>query len=132
MNKKPYILLIEDNDVLGDLLVKTLISEGYEAERCRDGEEGWRSLQRREPNLLLLDIVLPSKSGYEILEDMNKAGMLARVPAVIISNSGEPVQVSRSLTLGVRDYLVKADLSVDEVLAKVKKYLSVAKKDDQG
>ncbi len=124
MNRKPYIFLIEDDEVLGGLLAKALVSEGYEVERCRDGEEGWQFLQKREPDLLLLDIVLPSKSGYEILEDMNKIGMLARVPAIIISNSGEPVQVSHSLALGVRDYLVKADLSVDEVLAKVKKHLS--------
>lgn len=74
--------------------------------------------------MLLLDIVLPVKSGYEILEDMNKVSMLSRVPTIIVSNSGEPVQVSRSLALGVRDYIVKADLSVDEVLSKVKKYLS--------
>ncbi len=124
MNRKPYIFLIEDDEVLGGLLANALVSEGYEVGRCRDGEEGWQSLQKREPDLLLLDIVLPSKSGYEILEDMNKIGMLARVPAIIISNSGEPVQVSHSLALGVQDYLVKADLSVDEVLAKVKKYLS--------
>ena len=55
---------------------------------------------------------------------MNKVNMLARVPTIIVSNSGEPVQISRSLALGVRDYIVKADLSVDEVLAKIKKCLS--------
>ena len=119
--KKSYVLVIEDNEVLGDLIVKTLTSEGYESALCRNGEEGWQSLQKREPNVLLLDIVLPEKSGYEILEDMNKVNMLARVPTIIVSNSGEPVQISRSLALGVRDYIVKADLSVDEVLAKIKK-----------
>ncbi len=121
--KKPYVLIIEDNKILGDLIVKTFVSEGYESALCRNGEEGWQSLQKREPDILLLDIVLPEKSGYEILEDMNKLKMLTRVPTIIVSNSGEPVQVSRSLALGVRDYIVKADLSVDEVLAKVKKYL---------
>jgi DNA-binding response OmpR family regulator len=86
--------------------------------------QGWEALQKREPDILLLDIVLPEKSGYEILEDMHKADMLKRVPTIIVSNSGEPVQVSRSLALGVRDYIVKADLSVDEVLGKVKRYLA--------
>lgn len=122
--KKSYVLLIEDNEILGDLIVKTLISEGYEAGLCRTGEEGWQSLQKREPDILLLDIVLPEKSGYEILEDMNKTNMLSRVPTIIVSNSGEPVQVSRALALGVRDYIVKADFSVDEVLAKIQKHLS--------
>jgi len=122
--KKQYVLVIEDNEILGELIVKALDTEGYEAAQCRDGEAGWQSLQAREPDMLLLDIVLPIKSGYEILEDMNKVGMLARVPTIIVSNSGEPVQVSRSLALGVRDYIVKSDLSVDEVLAKVKKYLT--------
>ncbi|MDO8566928.1 MAG: response regulator [bacterium] len=122
--KKPYVLVIEDNEILGTLIIKTLTSEGYESALCSNGEEGWQSLQKREPDILLLDIVLPEKSGYEILEDMNKVNMLARVPTIIVSNSGEPVQVSRSLALGVRDYIVKADLSVDEVLMKIKKCLS--------
>jgi DNA-binding response OmpR family regulator len=122
--KKSFVLVVEDNEILSDLIGKALVSEGYEVARCNNGEQGWQALQKREPDILLLDIVLPEKSGYEILEDMNKVGMLARVPTIIVSNSGEPVQVSRSLALGVRDYIVKADLSVDEVLSKVKRYLS--------
>jgi DNA-binding response OmpR family regulator len=123
---KPFVFVIEDNKVLSDLIAKALTAEGYEVGTSNNGEQGWQELQKREPNILLLDIVLPDKSGYEILEDMNKVGMLARVPTIIVSNSGEPVQVSRSLALGVRDYIVKADLSVDEVLSKVKRYLADA------
>ncbi len=121
---KQRILIIEDNKVLGDLLVKTLASEGYEATLERNGREGMEAIRRISPDLLLLDIVLPEKSGYEILEDMSKEGLIERVPTVIISNSGEPVQISRAMGLGVRDYIVKADFSVDEVLAKVKKGLA--------
>jgi DNA-binding response OmpR family regulator len=126
MDKKPFVMVIEDNQILSDLIGKALTAEGYEVASYNNGEQGWQAVQKREPDILLLDIVLPEKSGYEILEDMNKAGILARVPTIIVSNSGEPVQVSRSLALGVRDYIVKADLSVDEVLGKVKRYLSQA------
>lgn len=122
---KARVLIIEDNEILGDLLVKTLVAEGYDAKLERNGREGMESLRQSAPNLLLLDLVLPEKSGYEILEDMSKEGLMERVPTVIISNSGEPVQISRAMELGVRDYIVKADFSVDEVLTKVKKNLAL-------
>jgi DNA-binding response OmpR family regulator len=124
MDPKKFIMVIEDNEILGGLISKTLTTEGFEVALYTNGVQGWAALQARQPDILLLDIILPEKSGYEILEDMHKADMLSKVPTIIVSNSGEPVQVSRSLALGVRDYIVKADLSVDEVLGKVKRYLS--------
>ncbi|TSC85168.1 MAG: two-component histidine kinase/response regulator motif-containing protein [Parcubacteria group bacterium Gr01-1014_17] len=114
------ILIIEDDVFLGDVLVQKLKGEGYTVALTRDGGEGLKKLREMKPDLLLLDIVLPTMGGYEILEEkVNDAG-IASIPTIIISNSGQPVEINRALSLGVRDYIVKAQFSPEEVLAKIR------------
>ncbi len=117
------ILVIEDERVLGEILVEKLKEEGYVAELREDGESGFAHLSEWRPDLLLLDILLPRMNGYEILERMKKDGTLSKIPVVVISNSGQPVEIDRVLSLGAKDYLIKADFSPEQVLEKVHKYL---------
>lgn len=118
------ILIIEDDIFLGDVLVQKLRSSGYEVELARDGAAGLQKLREMKPDLLLLDIILPTMDGYEILETKRKDSSIKDIPTIIISNSGQPVEIKRILDLGVKDYLVKAQFEPDEVLMKVKTQLS--------
>ncbi|MBM3261339.1 response regulator [Candidatus Kaiserbacteria bacterium] len=120
---KKRILFIEDDQFLGDVLTKKLESDGYEVVLVRDGAEGLKQFGLLKPDLVLLDIILPTMNGYEILEGRKKDPTLAAIPVIIVSNSGQPVEIDRALALGVKDYLVKALLDPDEVLAKVHTYL---------
>lgn len=113
------ILIIEDDVFLGDVLMRKLNNEGYETYLARDGKEGMGKLRQLKPDLLLLDIVLPSMNGYEILEEKVKDKDVEPIPVIIISNSGQPVEINRVLALGVKDYLIKAQFSPEEVLVKV-------------
>ena len=122
-SKNKTILIIEDNEVLGDILVKKLQMAGYKTELVVDGKEGLRRVKELKPDLLLLDIILPTMNGYEILEELNKDKDNPMPPVIVISNSGQPVEISRVLNLGVKDYLVKADFTPDEVLKKVEEQL---------
>ncbi len=117
------ILVIEDDDILGDIIVKKLKDEGYQTTLARDGEDGFEQIKKLRPDLVLLDIILPKMSGYEILEALRANPELTKTPVIILSNSGQPVEISRVLSLGVRDYLVKAEFSPSEVLAKVREQL---------
>ena len=123
MLKKKKILIIEDEEILADLLKKKLEEENYEVALAGDGEEGILKMKERKPDLILLDIVMPIKGGFEVLEEMNKNPELKRVPVIIISNSGQPVEISRALELGVKDYLVKTQFDPREVIEKVKKQI---------
>lgn len=120
---KRKILIIEDDIFLGDALVKKLQTDGYEAVLVRDGAEGLKKIREVMPDLVLLDIILPTMNGYEILEAKEKDRRIARVPVIIISNSGQPVEINRALALGVKDYLVKAQFDPEEVLVKVRAQL---------
>lgn len=114
------ILIIEDDLLLGDVLNQKLTSEGYEVSVAIDGLKGYAAIKSFKPDLILLDIILPSMNGYEILEAKKKDPSLYPIPVIIISNSGQPVEINRALALGVKDYLVKAQFDPEEVLAKVR------------
>jgi DNA-binding response OmpR family regulator len=113
------ILIIEDEKVLLEVLEKKLINEGYEVFIAQDGEEGLRKMRENAPDLILLDIIMPKKDGFEVLEEMNKDENLTKIPVIIISNSGQPVEIDKALKLGVRDYLIKTEFDPEEVLVKV-------------
>jgi two-component system alkaline phosphatase synthesis response regulator PhoP len=117
------ILIIEDEEVLLDLLQKKLTQEGYQIEVAKDGQVGLAKIREDKPDLILLDIVMPKMGGFEVMEELNKDEQLRGIPIIIISNSGQPVELSRAKELGVRDWLVKTDFDPQEVVDKVKKQL---------
>ncbi len=118
--KKESILVVEDNDLLGDIIVTKLSGSGYKVALARNGPDALERIQQEHFDLVLLDIVLPLMSGYEILENMRKSPATANVAVIIISNSGQPIELERLRALGVKDYLIKADFTPEEVLSKIK------------
>ena len=118
------ILIIEDDVALGDILVQKVTTSGYVAKLSRDGKEGFEEMKKMKPDLVLLDIVLPSMNGYEILEAKQNDAIVKKIPVIVISNSGQPVEINRTLALGVRDYIIKAEFDVNEVITKVRQQLN--------
>ncbi|KKW36557.1 MAG: Histidine kinase [Candidatus Giovannonibacteria bacterium GW2011_GWA2_53_7] len=117
------LLLIDDDQVLGEVMRHRLLTEGYECDWKRDGAEGMVAMHENKPDLILLDIVMPVMNGYDFLEAMSGDPLYANIPVIVISNSGQPVEIERVLALGAKDYLVKAQFTPDEVLTKVQKIL---------
>jgi DNA-binding response OmpR family regulator len=119
-NAAPKVLIIEDDQLLGELLKETLKKSQYEVEWAEDGVRGMQQIKEFQPDLILLDIAMPRMDGYEVLSAKAKDATMKDIPVIIISNSGEPVEISRVLPLGVTDYLVKVQLTPEEVLEKVR------------
>src|SRR3989344_1385388 len=116
------ILLAEDDKSIAFLIEQKMRLAGYEISIAKDGEEALEALQRKVPDLLLLDIDMPKKNGLEILQAMKKEATLATVPVIVISNSGSPIEVYHFKNLGVKDYFIKAELDLEELLKVVRKY----------
>lgn len=112
-------LVIEDDSFFADVLKSKLESQGYEVECASDGLEGFNKIKEFKPDIVLLDILLPSMNGYEILEKKNNDPSIKDIPVVVISNSGQPVEIERVLELGADDYLIKAQFGPDEVMDKI-------------
>jgi len=117
------IAIMEDEELILNLLEKKLIKEGYEILVARNGEEGLKLIKEKKPDLLLLDIIMPLKGGFEVLEEMQKDEELKNVPVIIISNSGQPVEIDRAQKLGAKDWLIKTDFDPQEVVDKIKKQI---------
>jgi len=117
------IIIVEDEEVLLGLLQKKLTKEGYQVETAGNGQEGLEKIRSNKPDLILLDIVMPKMGGFEVIEEINQSEELKKIPIIIISNSGQPVELDRAKELGVKDCLVKTDFDPEEVVVKVKKQL---------
>lgn len=117
------ILILEDEEILLDLLRRKLTKEGYEVLAVQNGEDGLEVMKKKKPDLVLLDIIMPGKNGFEVMEAMQKDEELNKIPIIIISNSGQPVELDKAKKLGVKDWLVKTEFDPREVLEKVRRQL---------
>lgn len=117
------ILIIEDEKVLMELIHRKLEKEGYIVETAEDGEDGLKKMSDIKPDLVLLDIVMPKMDGFEVLEIVQKDQVLKTIPVIILSNSGQSVELDRARALGVRDWLIKTEFDPQEVLEKVVKQI---------
>jgi len=124
------ILLVEDDPFLSSLLKNRLQKEGLEVMLVKDGEEALNFLKATKPDLILLDLILPKKSGFEVMEEIRSNPELQanEVPIIIISNLGQPEDVSRGQELGANDYFIKAKTSIDELVQKIMGFLAKARK----
>lgn len=131
MANKEKILVIEDEKVLLDAIAKKLQVAGYSVKTALNGEEGLEKIKEEKPDLILLDILMPKVDGFEVLTRISKNKELAEIPVIIISNSGQPVEIEKAMSMGVKDYLIKAEFDPEEVIAKVRNILdkSQSKKD---
>jgi len=120
---KKRIIIIEDEEILANLLYKKLKTEGYEVSRAQNGKKGLNLIKKNKPDLILLDIIMPEMDGFEMMEILSKDKELKKIPIIIISNSGQPVEISRAQKLGVRDWLIKAQFDPQEVVDKVTKQI---------
>ena len=117
------IVLVEDEKVLADLLKKKLQEAGYDTTLVMNGADGLRAIQEIRPDLVLLDIVLPQMDGFAIMEELNKDQEVQKIPVIIVSNSGQPVEIERVKALGAKDWLIKTEFDPKEVVVKVQKQI---------
>jgi len=116
---KPTILVIEDDIALREMLVEKLRKTGYDAHSAEDGVIGLEKMRSLLPDLVLLDILMPRKDGMQVLEEKSIDNTIKDIPVIIISNSGQPVEIDRAKELGAKDFLIKAVFNPSEVLKKV-------------
>ncbi len=117
------VLIIEDDEFLAKMMARLLEEEGIACELASSGHEGVKKAVSVGPRLIILDVILPDFDGFSILLKLKARPATRRIPVIIISNLGQEEDVQHGLHLGAKDYIVKSDLSLDAVVAKVKKYL---------
>ena len=121
------ILLIEDEQILADVLQEKLREANFTVELAVDGEVALGQARSFHPDLIILDLILPKKDGFEVLGELKSDVLLKHVPVVVLSNLGQDEEIKRAFSLGAVDYMVKTQHPINEVVEKIKKHSLIAK-----
>jgi DNA-binding response OmpR family regulator len=123
-DNKYNILLVEDDSFISGMYLTKLTGLGHKVEVIEDGEVAWDRIQADPvPDLVLLDVVLPKKDGFEILTEIRKNEKTKDLPVILLTNLGQKPDVERGLQLGANDYVIKAHFTPTEVVEKITKIL---------
>lgn len=118
------ILLAEDDEFLSSLLHNRLLREGFTVALAKNGDEVVELLKSFKPDLVLLDIILPGKLGFEILEDMRQDPKISKIPFMVMSNLGQDEDIAKAKRLGAIDYFVKARIVIDDLIKRIASFLN--------
>ena len=117
------VLVIEDDPFLSKAYKVKFDHEGITTAFALDGESGLAKVKELKPQLILLDIMLPKKNGFDLLADKNKDPSIKDIPTIILSNLGQEDDMTRGKALGAVDYVVKTSMKIQDVVVKVRQYI---------
>lgn len=122
-NQKIKILIIEDETAQAYALEAKFSVEGFKVQSTTSGKTGLSLAKRNKPDLILLDIILPDIDGFEVLKELKEEVETAKIPVIIVSQMGQKENIDQGTKLGAEDYLVKSEVNLDKIVARVKQRL---------
>lgn len=124
---KYTVLIVEDDKFFVKAFKDKLKREGFNVAIALNGKEAMLRLKEEKPDIVLLDLIMPVKDGFEVLEEMKLSDDLKDIPVIILSVLEQSKDVKKGLELGAVDYLVKGDFSISAVVKKIKEHLTKAR-----
>jgi len=124
-NKKIKILLVEDDPFLLSMYATKFETENFEVIVAEDGDKGLKLAIQELPNIILLDVLLPKKDGFEVLKELKSNKATSNIPVILLTNLSQKSEIEQGLSMGVEDYLIKAHFMPTEVVEKIKKILGI-------
>ena len=122
-DKKSKVILIEDEEMLSNMYEAKFIKEGFDIKKALDGETGLKLIQEENPDLVLLDIIMPKLDGFSVLRKIKEDPKNKNIPVILLTNLGQDEDVKKGNSLGASGYLVKANMTPSQVVDKVKEFL---------
>ncbi len=121
------ILVVEDEHFLSTILANRLKKEGFIVNQVYDGQEAVDFLATQKADLIILDIILPKKSGFEVLETISRDPQLSQIPVIILSNLGQQSDIEKARDLGAFAYYIKVSTSIDNFVEVVRNVIESAR-----
>jgi CheY-like chemotaxis protein len=118
------ILLVEDDPFFAALLLTRLQNEGFAVMHVRSGAEAIDAMRKHRFALVLLDLILPGRSGFEVLETIHSDPEVRKSPVMIVSHLGQGSDIQQARELGAVDYVVKSRMPIDDLVAKVNRFMN--------
>lgn len=119
---KLKIVLIEDDNILAKVIYEELEERDFDVNQAFDGKAGLELVRSKKPDLVLLDLVLPQKHGFDVLEELKKSPATSDIPVIVLTMLGRDDDIKKGLKLGANDYIVKSQHAVAEIVEKVEKF----------
>jgi len=119
---KARVLIVDDEPALLDIYSTKLRTDGFDVSTAVDGVEGTEAIVNNPPDIVLLDVIMPGKDGFEVLKDIKANPKTKGIPVIVLSNLGQEYEVKRGIALGANLFLTKADLTpakIEEAVVKV-------------
>ena len=125
---KQKILIIEDDEILSKVIKEELEENDFEVIQAFDGEEGLNAAQSKDknPDLILLDIMMPKMDGFEVLQSIKANEDIKNIPVFILTVLGSDEDIKKGIQLGAKDYIVKSQHAVSEIVEKIDKFMETA------
>ncbi len=117
------ILIVEDEEALSEVLKDRFDNEGFEVLVARDGEAGLKLALSRHPDIVLLDIIMPKLDGLTLLKRLRESDQGKNIRVVVLTNVNDSKEVHEALSLGARDFLVKSDWMISDLVESVRNQL---------
>lgn len=121
--QKPLILIAEDDEFFFKIYKSELSKQGYEVDVVHNGEEAIEYIKKRKPDLLLMDLIMPIKDGFDTLAELKSDKNLAGLNIIAFSSLGQPEDIQKAKSLGAKEYLIKKDMAIKDVVEKVKNFV---------
>lgn len=116
------ILIAEDDKFLANAYRVKLSKLEHEVKIVADGEEAMQALEEFTPDVILLDLIMPNKDGFVVLEEIKASDKYKKIPVIVASNLGQKEDIEKAKQLGADDYVVKADMELEDLVKKVESY----------
>lgn len=122
----PKIVCAEDDKLISLSLIEGFSAAGFEATPAYDGEEAIAKIREVQPDVVLLDIMMPKLDGLGVVWELKANPETARLPVIMLTNLSDPETLSKILEAGVTDYLLKSEQTIDQIIAKVNEVMQRA------
>jgi DNA-binding response OmpR family regulator len=124
---KIKILLAEDDEVLSKVVYEELTEAGFESFQAHDGEVGLQLAREKKPDLILLDVLMPKKNGFDVLEELKRSPDTKEIPVIMLTMLGSDDDIKKGIHLGANDYIVKSQHALPEIVEKVKEFFATGR-----
>lgn len=118
------VIVVEDDKFLSNVLNNKLNKDGYSVTTVTDGNQAVPQIKAIKPDLVLLDLMMPGKDGFDVLTEVKSDPEIANIPIIVSSNLSQESDQQKCIALGAVDYIVKANTPLFEVVEKIKKHLA--------
>jgi len=117
------IIIAEDDQFILKAMTTKLTKEGYEVKIATDGVQLMDMLKSYIPDLIILDLLMPKKDGFEVIKEVKEDPKLKNIPILIASNLGQENDIQQVLNLGATDYIIKSEFTLESLVQKIKNIL---------